>query len=196
MKLILVLLMSVLSGCASFRSYEQPIVKPELVASNASKKLLVSIAWKAVPDRFLSPYAMMSSENKQNASFYEELKNTGCCELSSIGQEPDLIINGEVDVSYKSDGFLEALVRTPAQFTFAIIPAWDNFHYKVTLKANNNKGIIREYTAIDSGLLIQWLPMAPLFIFGQNPMEVNKALLGNLHRNLIYRMKKDGLLVK
>lgn len=195
MKILIVVLMAVLSGCASFRSYEQPIVKPDLLTINASKKLLVAMSWKAVPDRFYSPSAMLTSENVQSASFYEELKNSGCCELASVGQEPDLVIHGEVDVSYKADGHLASLVRLPAQLTFAIIPAWDNFQYKVTIKTKNNKGVSREYTAIDSGLLIQWLPMAPLFIFGNDPIKINKALLSNLHRNLIYRMKKDGLLV-
>lgn len=196
MKLLIMLLMAVLSGCASFRSYEQPIVKPELISINSSKKLLVFMTWKAVPDRFYSSSEMLNIENKQSALFYEELKSTGCCEIANAGQEPDLILNGEIDVSYKADSHLAAIARIPSQVSFAIIPAWDNFHFKVSIQARNSKGFNREYSATDSGLLIQWLPMAPLFIFGNDMIKINQDIIRNIHRNLIYRMKKDGILVK
>jgi hypothetical protein len=192
MKILSVLLVTILSGCAAFRGYEQPIVKPELVSVNLPKKLLVSMKWKAVPERRFSPSSMLTAENKQSTFFYEELMRSGCCELSTVGQDPDLVISGEIDVSYKADGFLEGLLRTPTQFSFAIIPGWDNYHYKLTVKVENVKGQSREYSAVDSGLFIQWLPLAPVALFVDSPGEIDKALLQNLHRNLIYRMKKDG----
>lgn len=195
MKVISVLVVVMLSGCASFRAYEQPIVKPEQITTNFPRKLLVNVKWKAVPDRYHSPSEMVTAENKQSSFFYEELVKSGCCELASSGQAPDIVIDAEVDVSYKADGFLEGLLRIPTQFTFAIIPGWDNYHYKVKVSVRNSKGSYREYSATDSGLLIQWLPMAPFFMLGESPKNVDEDLLRNLHRNIIYRMKRDGFMV-
>lgn len=194
--IILAALISVATGCAGFRSNQQPFVAPELLQSSNTTKVVVSFNWKAVQNIDRPVAGTYAKVKDYNEIFEKELVNSGCCIIASKGQQPDLVINGVVDLDKNTQTFLEGLVRIPAQYTFAIIPAWYNTYYDLSMTASHINGKNVSYKLNDHLLTVQWLPLSVLFVIGMDPIRLENKIIENIHRNFIYRLKRNGVLVK
>lgn len=188
---------SLLVGCASFKSNVQPIASEELIRTENAEKLVVSYSWKMTSTNNRPIGWVSTSEERLNEIFERELLSTGCCVVMKRGMTPDLIIRGTMDQDRNSNSFLEGLSRGLASYTLALVPAWDNVYFDMSIDASR-PALNRNYShkLSDHQLLLIWFGAAPFYMLGMDPEKSESEIVTNLHRNFIYRMKRNGMLTR
>lgn len=189
--------MSLMVGCASFKSNVQPIASEELIRTPNAEKLVVSYSWKMTSTNTRPLGWVSTTEEQLNEIFEKELLGTGCCVVMKSGMTPDVIIKGTMDQDRNTMSFWEAIARGPAQGTFAIIPAWDNVYFDMSIDASRpamNRNFSHKLS--DHQFVLQWFGVFPLFFLGFDPFITESEIVTNLHRNFIYRMKRNGMLTR
>ncbi|NJC88437.1 MAG: hypothetical protein FIB02_07895 [Desulfuromonas sp.] len=181
------LLFVVIQGCACFPGNKLPQVDSFPPLGEEEKKKTVSYSLSAETEMFgrsSNPLARAVVENE----LADAIRESGYFTTWGSG------INGEVtiDAQFVNAGDPAALI--PAIITglsLYIIPSWvtDEFILTATVKTQDGKEY--SYKLEDESKLVQWLPMA---VVPGGMLEVPLSVRKNIWKNLIIRMRQDGVL--
>ena len=181
-----------LSGCAFFKGGNIPettltppeqaeAMKPSLFYSINAKNFIYGI----VSD---SPQYQKYSE-RELAQVLKESNYFSA--IMQDGWDADINMSVTLTDTISPAALIGAVITGLSLYT---IPTWmtEYFEVKTTVKTKN--GQTKEYEMSDSATMVTWLPM--IFVFPvKNFSEITKVR-ENMYRNLLVRMKDDGLLIK
>lgn len=185
------LLSVAVAGCASFRAYELPIVAPSDMAVQAVQKPRVFSRWVVeAKSAVFNEQGRIAAAALQKKYFDDAIARSGCCVLVEGPGEADLVVDGKALNDASMAVMIPAFITGLSLYT---IPSWVTA--KVHIQVNARKGeLARRYELRDSATMVQWLPLVLAMPFRDTPFTMGKAVDENLYNNLIYRMKRDGLL--
>ena len=188
------ILITSLSNCIGVRAYKNPEIKPEelKISSIQKPKIFVNMQFKAPfainknpPKNFID-----QAQSDQKRRFDEVIKESDCCELVSKEGEANILINGVFYNESSSVGLYAAFI---SGLTFTAVPYWINSKMRVSVKASKGK-IVNDYDFADSFFMLTWLPLIVAMPFTESPIKQESAMNKNLYKNIIIKMKNDGLL--
>ena len=166
-----------INGCGvAFHARNLPTIPPREAQVARAEKVKVFTQWK-----------YQDNGKTYNASFGQietDLWNSGCCEVARKASEATLLLTGTTDNIDTIGDFQKILIAG----LFATIPTWhtNTVHINVTAFDGEKRNY---YSFSDSYTEVVWLP----FIF-VSPFTSSPDLEGNINRNIIIALKKDGYL--
>ncbi|MEH6367791.1 MULTISPECIES: hypothetical protein [Pseudomonadaceae] len=167
------------SGCAAFKANDLPTLDRESYAVQNQQPVKVFSSWRGREG---------SAAHKRH--FDTAIRASGCCDIVDTADQADIVIDG-VAVDHSTPG--AAIPAMISGFTFGVIPSWAKL--RVHLKATAIEGEKEyKYDVSDSATMVIWLPMLLAMPFTGNPLTVEQDVYQNTYRNLVTRMKNDGLL--
>ena len=173
----LALVTILINGCVSFQAHNLPTIPPREAQAVRAEKVKVFTQWRDQIDR--KTYA-----NTYGYATENELMKSGCCEIVREASEATLLLTGTTDNIDTIGDFQKILIAG----LFATIPTWhtNTVHINVTAFDGEKRNY---YSFSDSYTEVVWLP----FIF-VSPFTSSPDLEGNINRNIIIALKKDGYL--
>lgn len=167
------------SGCAAFKANDLPTLDSSSYAVQNQQPVKVFSTWQA-----------REGGNLHKTYFNAALRGAGCCEIVETAEQADLVVTGvSVDESNPGANLFAAL----SGFTFGVIPAWATLHVHLRVTATESEQQ-HKYDLADKATMVIWLPMLLAMPFTGNPLDVEQEVHHNTYRNLVARMKNDGLL--
>lgn len=180
-----------ITGCASFRSYSLPVVAPSDIAFNSTQKPKVFSRWSIETNSKMTNDQMKAAGAAVHKKYFDDaITKSGCCILVEGPTEADIVVDGKAVAENNPAAMIPAFITG---FSLYTIPSWVTVkaHIKVEAKKASQT---KKYALQDSMTMVQWLPLVVLMPFKNNPIKEGKAVDENVYNNLIYRMKRDGLL--
>jgi len=176
----------IMTGCASFPGNKQPQVNSFPPLSEGEAKKTVSYALSA------ETYLFGKSSNPLSRSIVENeladaIRESGYFTKWGTGVDGEIVINAKFINSGNPAAVIPAMLTG---LTFYIVPSWATDEFTLTAEIKTNDGKTHSYNLEDSSTLVQWLPMA---VVPGGPIEVPMSVRKNIWRNLIMKMKKDGI---
>ncbi len=178
-----------LNGCIILKERNLPQIADNQIKVTTFSKVKVYTKWDFVTEQAgVNPIMLGYKKNLE-----DEISNTGCCVIVDRSRNADLIIEAK---AYDEHNYMGgAIAAGIAGGSLLTIPGWTTGKIHVTAEAKiNNK--LRSYDLHDSMTIVFWLPFILALPFGDNA-NIEKArhnLDLNTLRNLVLKMKEDGLL--
>lgn len=181
------------SGCAAFKANNLPVIEDAQYIVEAQEKIKVYSKWELESDSsFANDQAKVAAGAVHKDLFEKAIINSGCCDIVESKNEADLVVTGTAFNENNPAAVIPAVITGLSLYT---IPSWvtATVHIQVDAAAGDKEGA---YDLTDSMTMVQWLPMLFALPFTGSPIEAGKELDANVYKNLVVRMKDDGLLEK
>lgn len=186
--LALVLLFTVISGCAVFDGGEVP--KTTLVPLEDGINTKPTLSYKSIAMGGIATVAELPESNQSIISgelltVLEESKY-----FSRIAQKDE---SAEISMEITLTNSGDPVAMIPAMitgFSLYTIPSWATDNFSLVAKVERKDGLHKEYVLADSTTLVQWLPM--IFLFPVNNFSVIPDVRKNMYKKVLSDMKEDG----
>lgn len=178
-----------LSGCAIFRANDLPEVGTLPAPSAATPKPAAGYAFSTSIAMGSKRPQHENARAAQEAEFVAVLRESGYFARVEKGSGKDMNIAVELLETGDPAAMAGAVITGLSLYT---IPSWATIDFEVVCKVTTTDGRSREYKLKDTATLVQWLPMLVVFPF-KSFSEI-EDLRKNLYKNLIVKMRQDGLL--
>ena len=188
MRVAVLLVVFMISGCAVYRGNNIPEVTLADIAGTEEQRVSASYsstAFGGMPSPRKLPNGI---QNRISGELRSVLESSDFFGRISKGDESADI---KMDITVTSSGSLAAII--PAVITgmsFYVIPSWATDNINVVAKVERADGLVKEYVLDDSIKLVQWIPMA--FAFPRNNFSVVTDVRKNMYRKLLSDMRDDG----
>lgn len=181
------------SGCTVIRHNELPLVTSDLTQQRLAPKPKVFFSWQAVKD-VEKPRKNYGDYVVYEGLFRQALDNSDCCEIVSVEEDADFIIDGFAETNYDPVvgwyGFFNTVLLN-------LIPYWDNRTATMRVVVRDQSKELKTYRLDDSVSRVYWLPLIVFSAYPPHWFHVHSAekrMFQNAYSNLLYRMKRDGVL--
>ena len=181
-----------LSGCAVFKGGNIP--ETTLTPPEQAKAMKPSLFYSVIANGifFRSGNLPDTEQNLIAGELAQVLKESNYFSaIMQDGRDADINMSVTMTNTGSPAAMIPAFITGLSLWT---IPTWMTEYYEVKTTVKTKNGQTKEYEMSDSAIMVSWLPMilvAPV----KNFSEINKVR-ENMYRNLLMRMKDDGLLVK
>lgn len=180
-----------ISGCAGFKANTLPLVSAHDLQGTAPTKTKIFSRWQTesksslVNDQVKAAAAAVAKKQ-----FEDAIRATNCCVLVEGPTEADVVISGTAYAENNPAAMIPAFITGLSLFT---IPSW------VTAKVHIAAEVTKQdkshsYELQDSMTMVQWLPLVLAMPFVDNPIKAGKQVDENTYKNLILKIKQDGLI--
>ncbi len=189
--LLILLLVFLFAGCASFSKNRLPEVKTLPPPTSGTSKPVVSFSFSSYVDNILwGQETNRNFESRLREEFFSVLNDSGWFSHIVAG-----VYQGDIHIDLqviKTDNPAALLPAAVTAFSLYIIPSWETNYYiiKAKVRANNE---VCAYKLDDAMVTVRWLPLLvslPL----KHGSCVAREIRKNMWKNLICAMKEDGLL--
>lgn len=180
------LILLIIQGCASFPGNKLQQVSSFPQLNEVEKQKAVTYALATETDLFGKSHNPLSRSIAEN-ELADVIRESGYFTTWGSG------INGEVVIDAKFVNSGNPVAMIPAfitGLTLYIVPSWATDTFTLTAKVKTQDGKEHSYELEDTSTLVQWLPM--IFVPG-NPIEVPLSVRKNIWKNLILKMRQDGV---
>ncbi|MBM7060054.1 hypothetical protein JQX08_04985 [Pseudomonas sp. UL073] len=175
-----------LSGCAGFKANNLPEIGYDKLQPPSDARTKIFSQWK-LESGYPANEAINASYKRQ---FDDVVAKSDCCTLVGSAAEADVVVDGK---AYAEANPAAGLAATLSGFTMTVLPCWATLN--VHISADVNRGdLSRAYDLRDSATMVIWLPMIVAMPFTDNPFKAEKEINENAYKNLVFRMKTDGLI--
>lgn len=180
-------------SCVGIRSSNYSAVTIEDMKVTPLEEAKVYIDWGFHTTLASNPKQSIidSAKSAHRKIFMEAIKESNCCEVVYARNEADIIIEGSF---HNESSILGMYAATVSGFTFTAIPCWTNSKMRITAEISKGK-ITNTYEIKDSVFIAFWAPLVVVTPF-YNAISIEKEVTKNLYKNLVLKMKKDGLFDK
>lgn len=178
-------------GCAGFKENNLPQVKADDLHFASTKKTKVYSRW-VVETKSSSANeqakAMVAALHKKY--FDDAIQSADCCLLVEGPADADVVVDGKMFDESNPAALIPAFITGLSLYT---IPSWvtSKVHIAAAVKS---KTASQSYELNDSMTMVQWLPMIVALPFKGSPIKAEKEVNENTYKNLVLKMKNDGLL--
>ena len=180
-------------GCASFKGHDLPEVGTLLPPKQNVARQNASYEFSSETELVKKRPHHEEARAKLEAEFVDVLHESGYFGILKNGSyENDLKITIHLVNSANPAAMLPAFITGYSLYT---IPSWAKDTFEVVCNVQAADGREYEYTLEDSSIIVQWLPMILAFPFNM-PLRVPVDVRKNIYRNLIKKMKDDGIFSK
>lgn len=174
-----------LGGCAGFRSNNLQEVGYDKLQTSTDTRTKVFSQWRL---------ENMPTNEMTNAAYKRQfddvISRSDCCTLVGTAEEADVVVDGK---TFGQSNPAAGLAAVLSGFTFTVIPCWTTLDLRIA--ADVSRGDTnRSYDVRDSGTMVIWLPMIVAMPFAENPIKMEKEINENVYKNLVLKMKNDGLI--
>lgn len=190
LRAIFIILLLLGSGCAVFDDNQIPdIVLPAKTIANDQKPSVSfkSLAMSGLTKRKAYPEKTQTKLAKELQSVLED--SNYFSNVSADNPSADISISAEVIDHGNQAAMIPAIITGFSGYT---IPSWATNNFDITATVQKPGQDNKEYNAIDSAKLVQWLPMA--FLFPVKNFSVVPEIRKNMYRKILSEMDKDGML--
>ncbi len=187
-KVLAVVLMVAVSGCAVFDGGKVPTTTLSAYENNGDSKPTLSyssIAMGGLSSTKKLPEAGQSIIEGELLSVLESSDY-----FSRISKQ-DESAEISIEVTLTNSGNPAAMI--PAVITglsLYAIPSWATDNFDLVAKVERQDGLKKEYILADSTTLVQWLPM--IFVFPAKNFSVVPDVRKNMYKKVLSDMKEDG----
>ena len=188
--LLVAVLLSICSGCAMFKGNDLPAVTwvpPERAESARPSVSYVTTAHIEFGSRESASEDVQSFADAETRDVLEE---SGFFSRVAIqDEEADIVLRVTFTEKANAAALFPALLTA---FSLYVIPSWLTTYYELGVDVDVGNGEMKNYTATDSTVLVQWLPMLfvyPFQDFSETAVEVRR----NLYRTVLAEMQDDGV---
>ncbi|MEZ5530368.1 MAG: hypothetical protein R3E57_10665 [Porticoccaceae bacterium] len=188
MKKILILTMTILSGCAVFDGGKVPPTTLSSFDNNDDKKPTLSYSSLAMGGLSSTKELPESGQKLIEDEIFSELESSAY--FSNIAKDDE---HADINLKVKLTNTGNPAALVPAVITglsLYIIPSWATDHFNLTATAERKDGLKKEYALDDSTTLVQWLPM--MFVFPFKNLSEIQEVRKNMYRKVLSNMKDDG----
>lgn len=188
LKILTVVLMAALSGCAVFDGGNVPKTTLSAYEGDASAKPSVSYTSMAMGG-LSGPKEL--PEASQSIIEGELLAVLESSQYFSRISKKDEAADISISVTLTNRGNPAALI--PAFITglsLYTIPSWATDHFDVVANVERRDGLSKSYVLADSSTIVQWLPM--IFVFPAKNFSVVPEVRKNMYKKVLSDMQKDG----
>lgn len=185
------LAMVVLAGCASFKNNLLPKIDAVETTAGADARPSLTYRFTAESDMFGRTASPEMARRMMSEEFRSVLQDSGYFqEVSEAAEGTDWHMDATILNSGNPAALIPAFITG---FSFYTIPSWATDHWTLTVELRMSDERQFSYVLKDSSVLVQWLPMI-FFMPFQNPFILVPEVRKNMHRNLLARMRDDGIL--
>ena len=170
------------AGCAAFKFNELPPVNASSYAVTNAQPVKVYSNWTGGGGA--------ASPALQQKYFEAALRSSGCCDIVTVPEQADVVINGTDAFRMTPGAGIPAML---SGFTFGVIPSWATTGTQLRVGVTAG-GAEHRYNVSDSATMVAWLPMILAMPFTGSPLTVEREMTENAYRTLVVKMKDDGLL--
>lgn len=178
-----------LLGCAVFRGNEIPELGTLPSPADTAKKPTAGYGFGSAVDMGGKRASHENARAMHEKEFVEVLRESGYFATVEKGNGKELNLTVELVDSGDPAALVGAFITG---FSLYTIPSWATNTFELTCKVTTADGKTRDYVLRDSAVLVQWLPM--MFVFPFKPFSGIEDMRKNLYKNLIVKMREDGLL--
>ena len=181
------------SGCASFKANNLPTVTRDQMSVSNTERVNVFSRWSVVSNNTRMNTDMRAAAAAVHKNHFDRaLNSSNCCTLVESPAEADVIVEGQAVDHFNQAAMIPAFITGLSLYT---IPSWatGKMEIRATATSTANTSETR-YNLSDSMTMVQWLPMIFVMPFTGSPLTTAKELDENVYRNLVLRLKNDGLL--
>jgi len=177
-----------LSGCIGSRAYKTPKVEANDLKISSAKKTKIFVKWK-VSSAVEHNRILVSKAHEKILKDY--IIGMECCSIVQEENEADVVIDGGW---YNDSGEPCNICATISGASMLIIPSWGTSEMRVSATVTKNKKTYT-YDADDSLFFAFWLPFIVAMPFTGNPVKMEGNMSQDLYKNLLLKMKNDGIFV-
>lgn len=178
-------------GCAGFKANNLPQVKAEDLHFASAKKTKVFSRWTIESNSSLANEQAKTMGAALHKKYFDDaIKATDCCLIVEGPNDADVVVDGKAIDESNPAAVIPAFITGLSLFT---IPSWVTAKVHISASAKTNSAS-QSYELQDSMTMVQWLPMIVALPFTGSPIKAGKEVDENTYKNLVLKMKNDGLL--
>lgn len=186
-KVLAVVLVVTVSGCASFDRGKVPKTTLSAYQNNGDPKPTLSYS-----SIYMHVY-FSKRELPELAQRYIEREFLSVLESSDYfgrisKQDESADISIEVILT-KTENRAATIPAILTGLSFGAIPSWGTYHFDLVAKVKRQDGLEKEYVLTDSITQVIWLPM---ILALENGTSVVSGVRKNMYKKVLADMKKDG----
>ncbi|MBU2707229.1 hypothetical protein KCM76_14635 [Zooshikella marina] len=188
--LIIIYLISLMSGCAMYEGGNIPSTSLDKTNINIKNKKSLSFTSLA-KGGFSKPSKQPEfAQNIIKGELTTVLEKSGYfSRISANDPEAELKLELIITEAGNPAALIPAFITGLSLYT---IPSWATSNYEVNAIIQNKEGRQKKYLLKDSVTLVQWLPM--IFAFPSHDFSVVPKVRKNMYRYLLKQIKDDGFL--
>lgn len=180
---IFLLTFFLLSSCIIYKGNNINKIDYKQTSSNSQKQKKIYISW----DFDFLPIGTLNYEDRSRL-FSRVLYESECCEVVSKKSEADIIFEGKA-YDRRNPNRIYGFMISAA--TLYLVPSWHVAKIFVIADVKS-KNKTNHYEVVDSITTAVWLPLVFASPFSGNFDSVEREVLENAYRSIIFKMKNDN----
>ena len=187
-KLIVVVLIALLSGCAVFPGDKVPKITLSSYDGNAENKPTISYAYTAMGGLSTITRLPDSTQSIMEGELVSAMQGSEYfSRVSKVDDSADIQMSVTMTNSGNPAAIIPAVITGLSLYT---IPSWATDNYNLVVNVEKTGGLKKQYVLADSTVVVQWLPM--MFVFPAKNFSAIPELRKNMYRKVLSDMKNDG----
>jgi hypothetical protein len=188
LRILAVVLMVTISGCAVFDGGQVPKTTLSAYEGNDASKPTLSYSSTAMGGLSSTKELPEAGQSIIEGELLSVLESSDYfSRISKKDESADVSIEVTLTNSGNPAAMIPAFITGLSLYT---IPSWATDNFNLIAKVERQDGLKKEYTLADSATLVQWLPM--IFVFPAKNFSVIPDVRKNMYKKVLSDMKEDG----